>query len=388
MAEKRDYYEVLGVGKDADTESIKNAYRKLAIKYHPDKNKGDKSAEERFKEATEAYEVLKDPDKRKKYDQFGHAAFGAGHGGWGGGFAGGADGFDISDALRAFMNDFGGDSFFSDFFGGSRRRGGRGGGSNRGSDLQVTVHLTLEEINTGTSKKIKYKKREHCSHCGGKGGSGARTCSTCGGSGQVRRVTQSLFGQMVNVGACSACNGTGEVISNKCSECGGDGLLRTESTISVKIPAGVAEGNYIPLRGQGDAGARGGQAGDLIVIIEEIPHEFFERHGQDLVCELEISMPQAALGDEIVLDTLDGKIKLTIAAGTESESVLRMREKGLPEVNNNRYRGDILVKIHVGTPKRLSSEERDLYRKLKEINQTKASGEGAGFLRKAKKFFS
>jgi len=388
MPEKRDYYEVLGVEKGASTEDIKNSYRKLAIKYHPDKNPGDKSAEAKFKEATEAYEVLKDPEKRKKYDQFGHAAFGAGgfHGG-GAGFSGYGD-FDISDALRAFMNDFGGDSFFSEFFGmGGRRRGGGGGQAERGNDLQVRVALDLAEISAGASKKIKYRRFEHCPACKGAGGEGVRTCSACGGSGQVRRVSQSLFGQMINVTECGRCNGRGKVVANACKSCSGEGRARTEATISVNIPAGVAEGNYIPLRGQGDVGPRSGPSGDLIVLIEEKPHEFFERHGRDLVCELDIEVPQAVLGDTVVLPTLDGRVKLSIAPGTQSESVLRLREKGLPEVNNPRYRGDILVKVHVETPDRLSAEEKELYQKLLDMRNRKSAPE-EGIFRKARHWFN
>jgi molecular chaperone DnaJ len=385
MATKRDYYQTLGISKDADLNQIKNAYRKLAIKYHPDKNKGDKQAEERFKEATEAYEVLKDPQKRQQYDQFGHAAFSQGSGFGRGGFSGFAD-FDISDALRAFMNDFGGDSFFSDFFGmGSRRRGG-GQRAQAGRDLQIRVSLTLEEINSGTSKKIKYRKQERCSTCSGLGGTGTQTCSTCGGSGQVRQVSQSLFGQMVNVAACGHCQGAGQTVANPCRDCNGDGLLRSETMVSVNIPAGVAEGNYIPLRDQGDAGPRGGPAGDLIVLIQEKEHEFFERHGKDLVCELAISIPQAVLGDNIVLNTLDGKVKLNIAPGTQSESILRLRGKGLPEVNSPRYKGDILVKIHVETPARVSSEEKDLFKRLLEI-ENKKSNKSGGFFKKTRKWF-
>ena len=386
MPSKRDYYEILGVDRKADEDAIKSAYRKLAMQYHPDKNKGNKEAEEKFKEATEAYEVLKEPDKRRQFDQFGHAAFsggpGAGHGGFG------YQDFDISDALRAFMNDFGGDSFFSEFFGGGGRRRGGGRGQQKvgGNDLQVRIALTLEEITTGTSKKIKYKKMERCATCSGTGGTGTDTCRICGGTGQVRRVSQSLFGQMVNVAVCGTCGGSGQTITNKCKTCSGDGRTRTETTVSVNIPAGVSEGNYIPLRGMGDAGPNGGPAGDLIVIIEEEQHKVFERHGQDLICELNISVPQAVAGDSVVLDTLDGKVKLTIVPGTQSESLLRLRDKGLPDVNNARHRGDILVKIHVVIPEKLGSQEKELYAKLAEIEKAKPAG-GTGFFKKARQWF-
>jgi molecular chaperone DnaJ len=286
------------------------------------------------------------------------------------------------------MNDFGGDSFFSDFFGmgGSRRRGG-GRRSEAGNDLQVRVRLGLAEIQRGTSKKIKYRKMEKCQDCGGQGGEGLRACGTCGGSGQVRRVTQSLFGQMVNVTACSACGGAGQTVAKPCLTCHGEGRTRVEKTVSVNIPAGVAEGNYIPLRGQGDVGPRNGPSGALIVLIEEEEHPVFERHGQDLVCGLNVSVPQAVLGDNIVMETLDGKVKLTIAPGTQSESILRLRGKGLPDVNNPRDRGDILVKIHVQTPGRTSSEERGLYERLLALEKRKPRA-GEGLFQKARKFFT
>jgi len=388
MPAKRDYYEVLGVGKSASEEEIKAAYRKLALKYHPDKNPGDKSAEEKFKEGTEAYEVLKDPEKRRRFDQFGHAAFSPGSGGFGGG---GFDfsGFDISDALRAFMQDFGGDSFFSDFFGGGRggRRGGRGGGyAQAGNDLQAPVALTLEEINSGTSKKIKYKRYVACEHCGGKGGEGVRKCATCGGQGRVRQVSQSLFGQMINVAACPRCNGQGTTVSQPCNHCGGEGLERKEVTLAVKIPAGVQEGNYLNLAGQGDAGPHAGPAGDLIVLIREKKHPNFERHGMDLLTEIKITFPQAALGDQVPVDTLDGKVKLTIPPGCAPDKIFRLAGQGLPEVNS-RGRGDLLVKVSLQPPERLSNEQKELYAKIAALDGHKIEMP-KGFFDKAKEMFT
>ncbi len=390
MAEKKDYYEVLGVSKDASESQIKSAYRKLAVKFHPDKNKGDKSAEDKFKEATEAYEVLKDPKKKGQYDQFGHAAFsqGGGGGGFGGFGGGGFGGGGLDEALRTFMNDFGGDSFFSDMFGGGRRRGGKRGSSGvPGNDLQVRVSLDLKEISTGTTKKIKYKKLEKCSDCSGEGGTGKNTCSACAGSGQVRRVSQSLFGQMVNVTTCPTCNGDGQTIEKACSSCGGDGRQKVEKTISVNIPAGVEEGNYIPLSGQGDSGRKGGPAGNLIVIIQEKEDELFERSGMDLLLNATISVPMACLGGDLIVKTLEGKVKMTIPAGTQSGNLMRLRGKGLPQVNSTRYKGDIIVRITVQIPKKISLNERKLYEELLEIEETKPE-KGKGFFSKAKDFFS
>jgi molecular chaperone DnaJ len=321
---KRDFYEVLGVQKNASDDDIKRAYRKLAMKYHPDKNPGNKDAEEHFKEATEAYEILKDPKKRSQFDQFGTAAFeGPGAGGFGG-F--GAGGFDISDALRAFMNDFGGDSFFSDLFGmgggGSRRRGGsRRGGGARGNDLQVHLTLTLSEIATGVTKTLKVKRKDACAECKGTGSkSGKRgTCQHCGGSGRIQHVSNSFFGQLVQESVCPVCRGEGQVVADPCSKCSGSGRQTTETTVSVDIPAGVSEGNYISVPGKGDVGLSGGPAGDLIVVIQEEENKLFERHGIDVVCSTDITFSEAALGTSKTIDTLDGKVSLKIPSGTQSE---------------------------------------------------------------------
>ena len=365
---KRDYYEVLGVAKGASEEEIKSAYRKLAVKYHPDKNPGNKEAEEKFREATEAYEVLKDPKKRAQYDQFGHAAFDAGAGFGGQGFGG----FDLSDALRAFMNDFGGDSFFSDLFGFGGMRGRRGGGRRstgiRGNDLQVRIPLTLQEINDGVTKTIKVRRKDTCPSCKGSGSkSGQRvTCSQCGGSGRVQRVANSFFGQVIQESVCPACDGMGTSVKDSCPQCDGSGRYTTETTISVDIPAGVAEGNYITVPGKGDAGLQGGPAGDLIVLIEEKEDDFLKRHGIDVVCEIDISFSEAALGTAKTIQTLNGKISLKIPAGTQSEKIFRLRNKGLPALHGSE-RGDQLVKVHVKTPEKLGREERELFEKLAQL---------------------
>lgn len=387
MAEKKDYYEVLGTSKTATESEVKSAYRKLAVKYHPDKNKGDKSAEDKFKEVTEAYEVLKDPKKKSQYDQFGHAAFSQGGGGGRGGF-GGFGGGGMDEALRSFMDNFGGgEDIFGGMFGGGGRRRGRTSSGVAGSDLQIRVSLTLKEISTGTSKKIKYKKLTKCSTCSGEGGTGKTTCSTCNGTGQVRRVSQSLFGQMVNVVTCSTCSGQGKTIANPCSSCGGDGRKREEKTVSVNIPAGVEEGNYIPLTGQGDAGKQGGPDGDLMVIIQEKEHDLFDRDGLDLLLNANLSVPLTVLGGSLVVETLDGKIKMSIPAGTHAGSLLRLRGKGLPQVNSTRYKGDIIVKVDIDVPNKLSSEEKKLYQELLEIEENKSDKE-SGFFSKAKGFFN
>lgn len=368
---KRDYYEVLGLSKGSSDDEIKNAYRKMAMKFHPDKNPGNKEAEEKFKETTEAYEVLKDPSKRQKYDQFGHAAFdgGAGGGGFSGGFSGA---YDLSDALRAFMNDFGGDSFFSDLFGGGGRRGGRrgGGGGIRGNDLQVRLKLTLEEIFTGVTKTLKIKREEKCEPCNGSGSRSGRkaSCSKCGGSGRVQRVANSIFGQVIQESVCPSCQGEGAVASDPCTQCRGSGHNPAESKVNVDIPAGVAEGNYLSLPGKGDAGSSGGPSGDLIVIIQEEKHPFFERHGVDIYCEIPITFSEAALGTAKEVPALDGRVSLKIPAGTQSEKIFRLRGKGLPVLHDSQ-KGDLLVKIHVQTPEKLSREERELFERLAGIEE-------------------
>ncbi|MCI0404679.1 MAG: molecular chaperone DnaJ [candidate division Zixibacteria bacterium] len=363
---KRDYYDVLGVERNATEEDIKKAYKKLAFQHHPDKNPGDKHAEEKFKELAEAYEVLRDPEKRRRYDQFGHA--GARAGGQYADFNFG--GFDLSDALRTFMRDFGGLGGFEEIFGepARGRRRGRAAGE-RGRDLKVEVALTLEEVAKGVEKTIKLKRMVPCEVCNGSGaerGSGKTTCPQCKGAGEIRQVRQSIFGQMMTVTTCPRCRGEGEIIEKPCSNCGGDGRVRGNSTINVKVPPGVATGNYIPLRGQGDAGARRGPAGDVYVFIEEEKHPVFEREGNDVLLHLPISIAQAALGDEIEVPTLDGKAVLKIPAGTQSGKTFRMRGRGIPALNGY-GKGDLLVQVVVWVPTSLSAEEKRLLKQLSEM---------------------
>ena len=341
---KTDFYELLGVSKNASDDDIKKAYRKLAVKYHPDKNPGDKSAEEKFREATEAYEILKDSKKRAQYDQFGHAAF-----------------------------EQGGDSIFSDMFGfgggRSRRSGGRSAGM-RGNDLQIRLPLTLEEIAEGTKKTLKIKHKERCGTCSGSGSkSGKRnSCSKCGGSGRVRQVANSFFGQVIQESVCPACHGEGSVVADPCTTCGGNGLQQAETTIAVDIPAGVSEGNYINVPQKGDCGPYGGPEGDLIVIIQEKEHPVFQRHGIDLSCELNISFSEAALGTQKTISTIDGKVNLKIPAGTQSEKIFRLKSKGIPALHS-RQRGDLLVRIHVKTPEKLSKAQKQLFEQLAAAEQ-------------------
>lgn len=359
---KRDYYEILGVSKNASQDDIKKSYRKIAMQNHPDRNPNNKQAEDKFKEAAEAYEVLSDADKRQKYDRFGHEGLRAGQD-----FHGYTD---IHDIFSSFSDIFGsafGGSIFEDAFGGrgSRQRRQQHTGV-PGADLKVNLKLTLEEISTGIEKKLKIKAYKSCELCGG---SGARsnasrtTCPSCNGSGEIRQVSRSVFGQFVNISTCDSCNGEGKIIKDLCSECRGEGRVHGEKTIKINIPAGVSEGNYIPLRNQGNAGKRGGPNGDIIVIIEEEPHEIFIRQGNDIILDLLISFPEAALGADIEIPTLTGKAKLHIEPATQSGKVLRMREKGLPQLNGY-GRGDQLIRINVWTPTRLTQKDKEILKDL------------------------
>ena len=345
---KRDYYEVLGVEKTASAEEIKKAYRKKAIQYHPDKNPGDKEAEEKFKEAAEAYDVLSDPQKRQRYDQFGHA--GVGGAASGGGFGG----MSMDDIFSQFGDIFGGHFGFGGF-------GGFGGGSrgrrvNRGSDLRVKVKLTLKDIASGVEKKIKVKKYVACSHChgtGADGDSGTKTCDTCKGSGVVTRVANTILGQMQTQTTCPTCGGEGKVIVKKCPHCGGEGIVRDEEVITINIPAGVAEGMQLSMNGKGNAARHGGINGDLLILIEEEPHPELLRDDNDLIYNLLLSFPQAALGGTVEVPTVDGKAKVKI----------RLRNKGLPSVNGYGT-GDLLVNVSIYVPETLSSSEKDMLKEL------------------------
>ena len=354
---KRDYYDVLGVGREAGEEDIKKAYRRLAREYHPDVNPGNKSAEEKFKEATEAYEVLRDSQKRAQYDRFGHVATGSGP------MAGGFHEFDMEDALRAFMRDFGGLDF-GEFFGGPSRGGRRG--EARGADLQARVQVTLEEVASGVEKTLRIRRQKRCGRCNGSGsepGRHAETCPACRGSGEVRQVQRTFFGQFVNVAPCARCGGAGKFISHPCTECGGEGRVRAQDTVVVKVPVGVQTGNYIRLAGMGDAGLRGGPAGDLLVVLEEIPHPVFERHENDLLCEVAVTLSQAALGADIEVPTLTGTARLKVPAGTQSGKVFRLGGRGLRGLNG-RGVGDVLLQVNVWTPPKPGGRERELLEEL------------------------
>ena len=355
---KRDFYEVLGIGKNASADEIKKAYRKKAIEFHPDKNPGDKQAEENFKAAAEAYEVLSDPQKRQRYDQFGHAGLGgaAGGGGYGGGMS-------MDDIFSHFGDIFGG------HFGGFGGFGGQRGGGTRvrkGSDLRVKVRLTLSEIATGVEKKIKVKKYVMCSHCNSTGaahGSQPVTCSTCNGSGRVTRVQQTILGQMQTASDCPTCGGEGKIIKDKCAHCGGEGIVREDEIITINIPAGVMEGMQLSMAGKGNAARRGGVNGDLLVLVEEEQHPELIRDENDLIYNLLLTFPTAILGGSVEVPTVDGKVKVTINPGTQPGKVLRLRGKGLPSVN--RYgTGDLLINIGVYIPENLNKDEKAMIEKL------------------------
>ena len=380
---KRDYYDILGVGRNADKDELKKAYRKLAMQYHPDRNPGNKEAEEKFKEAAEAYEVLSHDDKRANYDRFGHDGLRSG------GFS--SQGFsDINDIFSHFSDIFGGgSSIFDDFFGGgthrSRRR--RGGGT-PGADLRVSLKLNLEEIATGTTKKIKIRKQVKCDQCGGTGAdksSSLKTCPVCNGTGEMKTVSRSVFGQFVNITTCNNCNGEGTVIETPCKKCMGDGRYQSEVMMNIDVPAGVHEGSYMTLRDQGNAGKRGGPSGSVMVVFEETPHKHFVREEDDIIFNLFITYPQAALGAEVEVPTLTGKAILKIDAGTQSGKFLKMRNKGIRHLNSSGS-GDQIVKINVAVPHKVSSKEKELLKQLAEMPNIKESSkeEEKGFFKKFK----
>jgi molecular chaperone DnaJ len=375
---KRDYYEVLGVGKNATEDEIKKAYRKMAMKYHPDKNQGDKAAEEKFKEAAEAYDVLGTPAKKQKYDQFGHAGFSAGGGGGHGDFS------SMDDIFSAFGDIFGGGGF-----GGGSGRGGRR--VNRGSNLRIKVKLDLNEILNGVEKKIKVNKYVSCVPCKGTGaqnGSGFSNCNTCRGTGQVTRVVQTMLGQMQTASTCPSCGGEGQIIKEKCKSCYGDGIVKGEEVISINIPAGVAEGMQLSMQGKGNAAARGGVPGDLLIVVEEAEHPTLKRDGNNLLYNLFISVPEVILGTSAEINTLDGKAKIKIEPGTQSGKVLRLRGKGLPNINGYE-KGDLLVNVNVWTPQTLNKEEKQLLEKLRDSENFKPnpSQKERGFFSRMKEYF-
>ena len=377
----RDYYEILGVDRSASADEIKKAYRKLAMKYHPDKNQGDADAESRFKEAAQAYEVLSDAEKRQRYDRFGHDGLRGGNGTGPSGFT------DINDIFDAFSDIFGGGAF-EDVFGGRRGGGRRPRGQGQpGSDLRIKLPLTLEEIAEGVEKKVKVKKQVACEACSGTGAENGRpdyeNCSTCQGTGELRQVSRSVFGQFVNVRPCPTCHGEGRKLKNLCPECRGEGRQRGEDVIPIAVPPGVAEGNYFRIRGAGNAGARGGPAGDLLVEVSEKAHKYFEREGNDIYYDLHLSMPDAALGAEVEVPTLKGSARLKIDAGIQAGKTLRMRERGIPNLDGGR-RGDQMVRVHVWTPQNLTSEERATLEKMRESASFKPRPEKGG----EKSFFS
>ena len=383
--EKRDYYEVLGVDRNADEATIKKAYRKLAMQYHPDKNPDNKEAEEKFKEASEAYEVLSDKEKRQIYDQYGHSGLENKFGG---------AGFSWEEFMhRSDLNDIFGDGFSSIFdtlFGGGfgSRNHRSSSGYNRGEDLQIELSLSLQEIAKGVEKTIKIGIKEPCDKCGGTGSAEGKTetCPTCKGTGQIRQIRQSLFGRMQTICECPNCQGEGKVIKNKCSKCYGEGRVGNVREIKVKIPPGVAEGQYVRLRGLGNVGARGGNRGDILVLIHEKQDELFERDGYNIVLEYPISVSQAVLGDEIIVPTLTGSVKMKVPAGTQSGRLFRLKGQGIQSPNSS-SRGDQIVKIVVVTPTKLSRDEVELYTRLREFDKKRDLKPGKSFVSKLRSYF-
>ena len=355
MATKRDFYEVLGIARNASQDEIKKAYRKLALQYHPDRNPNNKEAEDKFKEAAEAYEALGDPTKRQRFDQYGHEGM------RGTDFRSYTD---MNDIFSSFGDIFGG-GVFDDVFSGGRQQRRRSTGQ-AGSDLKVQLKLALEEIATGVEKKIKIKKWKTCHVCSGSGakaGSSRTPCPQCGGTGELRQVSRSMFGQFVNITTCLNCGGEGQIIRDHCPACSGEGREQGETTIKVNVPAGVSEGNYLALQGQGNAGRRGVQPGDVIVEFQEVRHEHFARNGDDIIYNALLSFPQAVTGGEIEVPTLTGRSRVKIDPGTMPGKMLRMKEKGIPHLNNY-GRGDQLVRIQVWVPTKLNAREKELLREL------------------------
>lgn len=376
----RDYYEVLGVQKTATLEEIKSAYRKLAMKYHPDRNPDDPQAEDKFKEASVAYEVLGDTTKRQRYDQFGHAG------------VSGNSGYDyspftnINDIFSHFGDIFGGG--FGDIFGGSsnRRNGRKRSTGERGSDIRIKMPLSIEEIAFGIEKTIKIKRLVHCSTCNGTGaknGTSKTACVTCNGTGEIRNVSRSMFGQFVNIQTCSTCNGTGEIVKEKCPACNGDSRVTLEDSFTINIPSGVEENNYIPLQGKGNAGRNGGQYGDLLVVISEKEHEKFKRMGDNILYTLDVTFPDLAIGSEFEILTLDGLEKIKIEAGSQPNDTIKLKEKGIKALNSSK-RGEFIVMLNLVIPKKLNLKEKELINELsmqENFSNKNISKKSKGFFR-------
>jgi len=382
----KDYYSTLGIGKDASQDEIKKAYRKLAMKYHPDRNKGDSAAENRFKESAEAYEVLSDADKKARYDRYGEEGLKGAFSGRGGGFAW-EDFSHATDFEDIFTNIFS-NSIFGDFFGTQTGRRRRGPAQKRGTDLRVSLKLTLEEIAAGVDKKLKIKKYKQCSSCYGTGakvGTSQRTCPNCNGTGEVHSQSRSFFGAFITVQPCTTCNGEGKIINAPCKTCGGTGRVRDTETINITVPAGVTTGNYIPLKGQGDIGPKNGPPGDIIVFIEELEHELFERDGDDVIYDQPVSFTQAALGDAVEVPTLTGRARLKIPSGTQSGKIFRMRGKGVQHLQRHGA-GDQLVRVWIWTPKNLSRSEKKTLEQLAESPNMQPPKGGKSFLSNSDRF--
>lgn len=381
MADKRDYYEVLGLQKGASDNDIKKAFRKMAMKYHPDKNPGDKVAEEKFKEINEAYAVLSDPEKKEKYDRFGHAGVDPNSG-----FGGGAGGFGGFGGFEDIFDMFGG--AFGGFGGGSRGR--RNNGPRKGSDLQKAVTITFEEAAFGTKKEIRLNKYVKCKTCGGSGaapGTSKKSCPKCGGTGEIRTAQRTPLGTFQSVSPCSDCNGTGEINETPCPDCGGSGKTRDNVTISVNIPAGVDNDSVIPIKGQGEPGVNGGPDGDLYIVINVEPHKIFERRGQDLWLEIPITFDQAALGDDIIVPTLEGKVSYKVPSGTQPDTIFRLKGKGIKSVRGNR-KGDLYVKVNLEVPTKLNSKQKKAISAMAEKVTGECYQKKSSFLDSLKEFFS
>ncbi|MCT4507571.1 MAG: molecular chaperone DnaJ [Tepidibacter sp.] len=374
---KRDYYEVLGVGKSASDQELKKAYRKLAMKYHPDRNPDNKEAEEKFKEANEAYEVLSDAQKRQNYDQFGHAGANGGFGGHGG--------FDFNGSGFGGFEDIFGD-MFGDIFGGGRSRRT---GPERGSDIRYRMTISFEEAAFGTEKEISINRSENCDECSGTGakpGTSKKTCPTCKGTGEIKQAQRTPFGTMMNVRACHDCSGSGSIIETPCTKCNGKGEINKKKQVNIKIPAGVDDGSAIRLSGEGELGLRGGPRGDLYVVIDVLPHKLFERDGNNVYCEMPITFAQAALGDEVEVPTLDGKVKYKIPEGTQTGTVFRLREKGIPRLRS-KTRGDQYVKVVIEVPKRLSEKQKELLKQFAKESGEEVHEQRKNFFDKMKDLF-